>query len=157
MCSIWCRKRTADAVPQERTAALGLAPAAAAVRIDGVRGHEGTCVRADEQHQFADLLGFAEPLHRDVLQKALDQFRRRLRRSLEYFLLNNQIRKMTKKIPLFRRSVRRILGAPVRWRIGKNRYSFPWELWLSHAAEKLVTRRSLLTGQALAERTQEVC
>jgi radical SAM superfamily enzyme YgiQ (UPF0313 family) len=82
---------------------------------------------------------------------------RRLRRSLEYFLLNNQIRKVTKKIPMFRRGVRRLLGAPVRWRIGKSRYSFPWELWLSRTVEKVVTRRSLLTGQALAERTQEVC
>jgi anaerobic magnesium-protoporphyrin IX monomethyl ester cyclase len=82
---------------------------------------------------------------------------RKLQRSLEYFLLNNQIRKMTSKIPWARRSVRRILGAPVRWRIGKSRYSFPWELWLSRTVEKVVTRRSLLTGQPLAERTQEVC
>ena len=82
---------------------------------------------------------------------------RRLRRSLEYFLLNNQIRKVATRIPWARRSVRRILGAPVRWRIGKSRYSFPWELWLSRAVEKVVTKRSLLTGQALAERTQEVC
>ena len=81
---------------------------------------------------------------------------RRLRRSLEYFLLNNQIRKVATKIPWFRRSVRRLLGAPIRWRIGKGRYSFPWELWLSRAAERVVTRRSLLTGQALAKRTQEV-
>lgn len=86
---------------------------------------------------------------------------RRLQRSLEYFLLNNQIRKMTTKmttkVPWARRSVRRILGAPVRWRIGKSRYSFPWELWLSRTVEKVVTRRSLLTGQPLAEHTQEVC
>jgi radical SAM superfamily enzyme YgiQ (UPF0313 family) len=82
---------------------------------------------------------------------------RRLRRSLDYFLLNNQIRKATTGIPWFRRGVRRLLGAPIRWRIGKSRYSFPWELWLSRAVERLVTRRSLLTGQALAERTQEVC
>jgi anaerobic magnesium-protoporphyrin IX monomethyl ester cyclase len=82
---------------------------------------------------------------------------RRLRRSLEYFLLNNQIGKITKKIPWARRSVQRMIGAPVRWRIGKSRYSFPWELWLSRAVEKVVTRRSLLTGQPLAERTQEVC
>ncbi len=82
---------------------------------------------------------------------------RRLRRSLEYFLLNNQIRKVTTRIPWGRRSVRRLLGAPVRWRIGKSRYSFPWELWLSRTVERVVTRRSLLTGQALAERTQEVC
>ncbi|HET6176830.1 MAG TPA: radical SAM protein, partial [Candidatus Sulfotelmatobacter sp.] len=82
---------------------------------------------------------------------------RRLRRSLDYFLLNNQIRKVTQAIPWFRRGVRRLLGAPVRWRIGKSRYSFPWELWLSRTVEKVVTRRSLLTGQALAERTPEVC
>ncbi len=82
---------------------------------------------------------------------------RRLRRSLEYFLLNNQIRKVATRIPWFRRGVRRLLGAPVRWRIGKSRYSFPWELWLSRTAEKVVTRRSLLTGRALAERTREVC
>lgn len=82
---------------------------------------------------------------------------RRLRRSLDYFLLNNQIRKVTNKIPWAKRSVRRMLGAPVRWRIGKSRYSFPWELWVSRAVEKVVTRRSLLTGQPLSGRTQEVC
>jgi anaerobic magnesium-protoporphyrin IX monomethyl ester cyclase len=82
---------------------------------------------------------------------------RRLQRSLEYFLLNNQIRKATTRVPWLRRGARRLLGAPIRWRIGKNRYSFPWELWLSRAVEKVVTRRSLLTGQALPERTQEVC
>lgn len=82
---------------------------------------------------------------------------RRLRRSLEYFMLNNQIRKATKKIPWLRRSARRVLGAPVRWRIGRNRYSFPWELWVSRAVEKVVTRRSLLTGQALSEQQQQVC
>lgn len=82
---------------------------------------------------------------------------RRLRRSLEYFLLNNQIRKVSKKIPWGRRKMRRILGAPVRWRIGRNRYSFPWELWVSRAVERVVTRRSLLTGQPLAERSHEVC
>jgi anaerobic magnesium-protoporphyrin IX monomethyl ester cyclase len=81
----------------------------------------------------------------------------RLRRGLEYFLLNNQIRTITKKIPWARRGVRRLLGAPVRWRIGKSRYSFPWELWLSRTVEKVVTRRSLLTGKTLQERTQEVC
>ena len=82
---------------------------------------------------------------------------RTLQRSLEYFLLNNQIRKATKAIPWMRRGVRRALGAPIRWRIGRNRYSFPWELWVSRAMERLATRRSLLTGQVLQERTQQVC
>jgi radical SAM superfamily enzyme YgiQ (UPF0313 family) len=80
---------------------------------------------------------------------------RKLRRSLDYFLLNNQIRKATKRIPWARRSVRRILGAPVRWRIGKSRYSFPWELWVSRTVEKIVKKRSLLTGRALQERTEQ--
>jgi anaerobic magnesium-protoporphyrin IX monomethyl ester cyclase len=82
---------------------------------------------------------------------------RRLQRSLEYFLLNNQIRKVTTRVPWLRRGARRLLGAPIRWRIGRSRYSFPWELWLSRTVEKVVTRRSLLTGQALPESTQEVC
>jgi hypothetical protein len=82
---------------------------------------------------------------------------RRLRRSLEYFLLNNQIRKATKKSAWMRQGFRRALGAPVRWRISKNRYSFPWELWVSRAVERVTTRRSLLTGQKLSERMQEVC
>jgi anaerobic magnesium-protoporphyrin IX monomethyl ester cyclase len=82
---------------------------------------------------------------------------RRLRRSLEYFLLNNQIRKATKSTPWLRKGVRRALGAPLRWRISKNRYSFPWELWVSRALERVTTRRSLLTGQQLSEKMQEVC
>ncbi len=82
---------------------------------------------------------------------------RRLRRSLEYFLLNNQIRKATKNSPWLRQGVRRALGMPIRWRIGSNRYSFPWELWVSRAVERVVTRRSLLTGQKLSESMQEVC
>jgi anaerobic magnesium-protoporphyrin IX monomethyl ester cyclase len=82
---------------------------------------------------------------------------RRLRRSLEYFLLNNQIRKATQNKAWLRKRFRQALGAPIRWRIGKNQYSFPWELWISRVAQRVVTKRSLLTGQKLAERMQEVC
>jgi radical SAM superfamily enzyme YgiQ (UPF0313 family) len=81
----------------------------------------------------------------------------RLRRSLEYFLLNNQIRKATQSKAWLQKRFRQMLGVPIRWRIGKNRYSFPWELWVSRAAQRVVTRRSLLTGQKLSERMQEVC
>lgn len=82
---------------------------------------------------------------------------RRLRRSLEYFLLNNQIRKATKRSAWLRRGVRRLMGAPIRWRIGTSRYSFPWELWVSRAVKGIITRRSLLTGQKLSGRMEEVC
>ncbi len=97
------------------------------------------------------------PLGRNMLPWLQGEELRRLRRSLEYFLLNNQIRKATKQSAWFRRGFRRALGAPIRWRIGTNRYSFPWELWVSRTVERLVTRRSLLTGQKLSERMQEVC
>jgi anaerobic magnesium-protoporphyrin IX monomethyl ester cyclase len=97
------------------------------------------------------------PLGRNMLPWLQGEELRRLRRSLEYFLLNNQIRKATSKSALLRRGFRRALGAPIRWRIGRNRYSFPWELWVSRAVERVVTRRSLLTGRKLSERMQEVC
>jgi anaerobic magnesium-protoporphyrin IX monomethyl ester cyclase len=96
-------------------------------------------------------------LGHNILPWLQGQELQRLRRSLEYFLLNNQIRKATESKVWLRKRFRQILGAPIRWRIGKNRYSFPWELWVSRAAERIVTRRSLLTGQKLSERMQEVC
>ena len=97
------------------------------------------------------------PLGRNVLPWLQGEELRRLRRSLEYFLLNNQIRKATKEKAWLRRGFRRAVGAPIRWRIGKNRYSFPWELWVSRAVDRVTTRRSLLTGQKLNESMQEVC
>jgi radical SAM superfamily enzyme YgiQ (UPF0313 family) len=96
-------------------------------------------------------------LGHNILPWLQGQELQRLRRSLEYFLLNNQIRKATQSKVWLRKRFRQILGAPIRWRIGKNRYSFPWELWVSRAAQRVVTRRSLLTGQKLSERMQEVC
>ncbi|HXH49042.1 MAG TPA: radical SAM protein, partial [Terriglobia bacterium] len=81
----------------------------------------------------------------------------RLKRMLEYFLLNNQIRRTAAKVPWVRGGIRKALGAPLRWRLQKNHYGFPWELWLARASERLVTRRSLLTGQSLGHGMQEVC
>jgi radical SAM superfamily enzyme YgiQ (UPF0313 family) len=79
----------------------------------------------------------------------------RFRRMLEYFLLNNQIRKATKGLRFLQRGARKILAAPVRWRFRSDRFSFPWELWVARSTERLVTRRSLLNGETL--RTQDVC
>jgi anaerobic magnesium-protoporphyrin IX monomethyl ester cyclase len=97
------------------------------------------------------------PLGRNTLPWLQGEELRRLRRSLEYFLLNNQIRKAAKRSAWFRNGFRRALGAPVRWRIDTNRYSFPWELWMSRTVERLTTRRSLLTGEKLSGEIQEVC
>jgi len=82
---------------------------------------------------------------------------RRLRRMLEYFLLNNQIRGTASTFSWVRSGLRKALAESLRWRLRSNRYSFPWELWLARGAERLVTRRSLLTGQVLGHEVQEVC
>lgn len=97
------------------------------------------------------------PLGQNVLPWLQGNELARLRRALEYFLLNNQIRRATKNYPRLRRGIRRMLGAPLRWRVRSNRYSFPWELWVARSAEKLTTRRSLLTGQPLSDRMSDVC
>jgi hypothetical protein len=76
---------------------------------------------------------------------------------LEYFLLNNHIRRTAARVPWMRGGVRRALGAPLRWRLQNNHYGFPWELWVARTTERLVTRRSLLTGQSLGHGMQEVC
>jgi radical SAM superfamily enzyme YgiQ (UPF0313 family) len=81
----------------------------------------------------------------------------RLRKMLKFFLLNNQLRKVTKNHPTLRQGVRRALGAPLRWRIRSNKYSFPWELWVARSLERIVTRRSLLTGQPLSTEVSELC
>ncbi len=82
---------------------------------------------------------------------------RRLKRMLEYFLLNNQIRRAVTGAPWVQGGLRRMLGAPLRWRFRNNYFDFPMELWLARTTEHLVTRRSLLTGQALGHGMEEVC
>ena len=97
------------------------------------------------------------PLGQNILPWLQGDELRRLRSMLEFFLLHNQIRKATKNSRWMRAGVRRLLTAPVRWRVRTNHLSFPWELWLARTAEKLVTRRSLLTGQPLGHRINDVC
>lgn len=82
---------------------------------------------------------------------------RRLQRMLEYFLLNNQIRRATSNVPWLGQGFRRALGVPLRWRLRNNHYGLPWELWVARTTERLVTRRSLLTGQTLSHSLEEVC
>jgi radical SAM superfamily enzyme YgiQ (UPF0313 family) len=97
------------------------------------------------------------PLGKNVLPWLQGGELERLHRMLEFFLLNNQIRKAASAAPWLRNTLRKALGAPLRWRMRRSFFSFPWELWLARATEQLVTRRSLLTGQALNHSMQEVC
>jgi radical SAM superfamily enzyme YgiQ (UPF0313 family) len=102
--------------------------------------------------EWADL-----PLGRNTLPWLHGTELERLRRMLDFFLLNNQLRKATKDHPKLRSGLRRFLGAPLRWRIRSNKYSFPWELWVGKKLETIVTRRSLITGQPLKEEGAEAC
>jgi len=109
-------------------------------------------------HEPQSLDEWAElPLGRNTLPWLRGKELDRLRRMLDFFLLNNQLRKATKDHPRLRSSVRRVLGAPLRWRIRSNKYSFPWELWVGKKVEKIITRRSLVTGQPLGAEGAEAC
>jgi radical SAM superfamily enzyme YgiQ (UPF0313 family) len=84
----------------------------------------------------------------------------RLRRMLEFFLLNNHIRQAVGGRGRLRQGFRRVLGVPLRWRLQKRRFAFPWELWMLSAArvtKRMVTRRSLVTGQPLSHTMNDVC
>lgn len=97
------------------------------------------------------------PLGCNILPWLCGEELRRLERMLAFFLLNNQIRTAASGSPWMRRGVRRALGAPVRWRLRTRRFAFPWEIWVARITERLVMRRSLLTGQSLGHNLQEVC
>jgi anaerobic magnesium-protoporphyrin IX monomethyl ester cyclase len=97
------------------------------------------------------------PLGSNILPWLQGRDLQRLQRMLEYFLLNSQIRPSNRSYPLLRRGVRRIVQAPVRWRLRRSRYAFPWELWLARSTERLVSRRSLVTGQPLPKEPASAC
>jgi radical SAM superfamily enzyme YgiQ (UPF0313 family) len=81
----------------------------------------------------------------------------RLQRMLKYFLLNNQIDRQQKSYSRLKHVVRFIVQTPVRWRLRSSNYSFPWELWLSSFSERVVLRRSLVTGQELPKEPVNAC
>src|SRR6185312_12724853 len=71
--SLASKQRGVAYIPRKKE---GSAPAAAAVHVNGIRRHERASVRAHEQHQFADFFRLAEAAHRNVVEEALEQFRR---------------------------------------------------------------------------------
>jgi anaerobic magnesium-protoporphyrin IX monomethyl ester cyclase len=97
------------------------------------------------------------PLGRNTLPWLRGKELKRFERMRDFFLLNNQLRKATQDHPRLRTTFRRALGAPLRWRLRANQYSFPWELWVGRKLEKIVTRRSLVTGQPLGAQGADAC
>src|SRR5271170_5408034 len=81
----------------------------------------------------------------------------RLQRMLSYFLLNNQIDRRQKNHSRLRRAIQFVVQTPIRRRLRSSRYSFPWELWLSNLSERIILRRSLVTGQELPKEPANAC
>jgi len=97
------------------------------------------------------------PLGANRLPWLQDRDLARLQRMLDYFLLNSEILRAREPYSWLRRGVRRIVQTPVGWRLKSSRYFFPWELWLTRSTERVVSRRSLVTGQELPEQAAGAC
>jgi radical SAM superfamily enzyme YgiQ (UPF0313 family) len=77
----------------------------------------------------------------------------RIQRSISFFLLNNQIAKAARRARPrgLQRAALRALARPLHWRLERQRFGWPMELWLMRAKRRLVLRRSLVTGRSLPE------
>ena len=73
--------------------------------------------------------------------------------------MNNEITKTMRRtsLPRLRRAVLRALQKPLHWRMKHQYFRLPFELWLLRARNRLVMRRSLLTGQSLGHSLAEIC
>jgi len=81
---------------------------------------------------------------------------RTLQRGMSYFLLDNQINRIRKRVRSSAlRLGLRLARRPLHWRLRRHFFHFPVELWISMARQWLVVRRSLLTGDPLSRRLTE--
>jgi anaerobic magnesium-protoporphyrin IX monomethyl ester cyclase len=81
----------------------------------------------------------------------------RLRSMLRVFLVNNSIRETLSLSNRLGRILRTVLSASLEWRLRTSRFALPWEALVAGLANRVVTRRSLITGQPLSTKQQEAC
>jgi anaerobic magnesium-protoporphyrin IX monomethyl ester cyclase len=75
----------------------------------------------------------------------------RLRRSISYLLLDNELKKASRKSgSAAMQSTLSLLRLPLHWRLRNHFFGWPVELWFSMARRWMIVRRSLLTGQPLS-------
>ena len=73
---------------------------------------------------------------------------RNVNRGMSFFMLNNEVTKVIRRSrSRLQRLVLRAVQRPLHWRMQHHYFRWPLELWV--AQNRLVTRRSLLTGQNL--------
>ncbi len=97
------------------------------------------------------------PLGKNVLPWLHGAELRRLERMLDYFMVNNNIRNTMQKAKYTGRLLNALLSTPMKWRLHSKMFFFPWEVWLARATDRVVSRRSLITGVPLPPNPQEVC
>jgi radical SAM superfamily enzyme YgiQ (UPF0313 family) len=102
--------------------------------------------------EWADL-----PLGENILPWLRGAELRRLQRMLDYFLVNNNIRKTMQQAKIAGRVLNALLSVPMKWRMRSKFFFFPWEVWVARATDRLVSRRSLINGVPLPAKHQEVC
>lgn len=97
------------------------------------------------------------PLGENVLPWLQGSELKRLRRMLDYFMINNNIRKAMQHTRLTGRLLDALLRGPIKWRLRSRFFFLPWEVWLARATDRLISRRSLITGVPLPAKPQEAC
>jgi radical SAM superfamily enzyme YgiQ (UPF0313 family) len=97
------------------------------------------------------------PLGENILPWLQGAELKRLRRMLDYFMINNNIRKAMRHSRFTGRLLDALLRVPMKWRLRNRCFLLPWEVWLARVTDRLVSRRSLITGDVLPAKPQEVC
>jgi radical SAM superfamily enzyme YgiQ (UPF0313 family) len=97
------------------------------------------------------------PLGKNILPWLQGAQLKRLQRMLDYFMINNNIRKTMKHTRFAGRILNALLSAPMEWRLRSRFFLVPWEIWLARATDRLVSRRSLITGVPLPAKSREAC
>jgi anaerobic magnesium-protoporphyrin IX monomethyl ester cyclase len=97
------------------------------------------------------------PLGRNLLPWLQGAEYERVKRMLSYFVLEQQVAKQRQLLPPLARKMSKLFAAPLRWRLRRKYYRFPLELWVMRLKNRLVLRRSLLTGQSLGHDLERIC
>jgi radical SAM superfamily enzyme YgiQ (UPF0313 family) len=94
----------------------------------------------------------------DVLPWIHGQAGRRIRQSMSLFLLANDVAKRARRTDSpAERFWLRSLRKPLSWRLRRQFFRWPVELWLYQLRQRVAMRRSLLTGQKLGYSMDQAC
>jgi hypothetical protein len=84
---------------------------------------------------------------------------RRIRRSIAFFLLHNELAKAARRVNVsrVRRRLLRAAQRPLHWRLEQGFFEWPVELLLSRANARITARRSLITGRVVGHGLEDAC